>query len=57
MLLGGLKINPAHADVSKSNPGEPESKLLKGGYMGIVLDTIMGVIKGYSRSLDDGSDE
>ena len=33
-----------------------ESELLKGGYIGILLGTTVGVIKGDTRSLDYGSD-
>ena len=36
---------------------EPQSKLLKGGYIGDYIGTTIGVIKGDTRSLDNGSYE
>ena len=36
---------------------ELESKLLKGGYIGEYMGSIIGVIKGGTRSLDYGSHE
>ena len=37
------------------NTYEPQSKLLKGGYISDYIGTTIGVIKGDTRSLDNGS--